>query len=303
MEANGSVGGSRVWFVTGASSGFGRAISEAALEAGDRLMATARNLEQVRDLVERHPGRARTVCLDVTKPGEAKAAADAAVGGFGRVDVLVNNAGYGILGAVEEVSDEEARAVFGTNVFGLLNVTRAVLPVMRRQRSGHVFSMSSMGGFVSGASFGIYNASKFAVEGISEALAEEVRPLGIRVTVVEPGLFRTDFAGRSLAHAERSISDYAEAVEAARSFTEEVSGCQPGDPRRAARALVEVSRWDDPPFRLPLGTDALEAIRGKLRNVTEQLERVEDLSRSTGFEPAATGHTDRTPAGKPLRGG
>jgi len=277
----------RVWFVTGASSGFGRAISEAALEAGDQLVATARNPERVQDLVERYPGRAHTVRLDVTDPEGAKAAADAAVGAFGRVDVLVNNAGYGILGAVEEVSDEEARAVFAANVFGLLNATRAVLPVMRRRRSGHVFNLSSMGGFVSAASYGIYNASKFAVEGLSGALAEEVRPLGIRVTVVEPGLFRTDFAGRSLAHAERSITDYAEAVGAARSFAEEVNGRQPGDPRKAARALVEVSRWDDPPFRLPLGADAVEAIRGTLRAVAAQLDRVEEISTSTAFASAA----------------
>jgi len=276
----------RVWFVTGASSGFGRAISEAVLEAGERLVATARDPERIRDVVERYPKRARAVPLDVTDPEGAKAAADAAVDAFGQVDVLINNAGYGILGAVEEVSDEEARAVFGANVFGLLNATRAVLPVMRRRRSGHVFNMSSMGGFVSVASYGVYNASKFAVEGISEALAEEVRPLGIRVTVVEPGLFRTDFAGRSLVHAERSITDYAEVVGAARSFTEEVSGRQPGDPRKAARALVEVSRWDDPPFRLPLGADALEVIRGKLRAVAAQLDRVEDISATTAFEPA-----------------
>lgn len=194
--------GGRVWFVTGTSSGFGRALAEAVLEHGDRLIATARDTSTISDLARTYPERARVLELDVTDRDRVSVVLEEAVSSFGRLDVVVNNAGYGLRGALEEFSEEELRRQFETNVFGVLGVTRAALPHLRRQRSGHVVQMSSVGGVVSTVGGGVYAGTKFAVEGISEALAKEVAHLGIRVTIVEPGPFRTDFAGRSMRRAE-----------------------------------------------------------------------------------------------------
>jgi len=228
---------SRVWFITGCSTGFGRELAKAVLARGERVVTTARDVEQVQDFEQSGPELARAFRLDVTDLAEVSEAVDHALDAFGRIDVLVNNAGYGSMGAIEEVYEEEIRRQFEVNVFGVLNVTRTVLPHMREMRSGHVVNISSVGGFVGMPGFGIYNGTKFAVEGISEALAQEVEPLGIRVTIVEPGAFRTDWAGRSLAAAP-AIDDYKETVGQTREYIANENGNQQDDPRLAARAII-----------------------------------------------------------------
>jgi NAD(P)-dependent dehydrogenase (short-subunit alcohol dehydrogenase family) len=275
----------RVWFITGTSSGFGREIATAALGAGDRVVATARQVSGLADLVERAPDHVRAVALDVTDPAAVCHAVDVAVAEFGRIDVVVNNAGYGSRGALEELSDEQIRAQFDVNVFGVLDVLRAVLPVMRAQRSGHVVQMSSVGGV--GATLGgaAYAATKFALEGLSEGLALEVAPLGIRVTLVEPGPFRTDFAGRSAAHGE-PIEDYAPILDPARERFLAQDGRQPGDPRRAAQAVVDLVGLEDPPLRLPLGGAAFDRLRARLGARLADLDAVEPLGRDTDFPTA-----------------
>jgi NADP-dependent 3-hydroxy acid dehydrogenase YdfG len=272
----------KVWFITGSSSGFGRALAEVVLNEGEIVVLTARNTETIKDLETKFSDRALAVKLDVTHQDEVEKAVSQAIAKFGRIDVLVNNAGFGIIGAIEEVSDAEARHLFNTNVFGVLNVTRAVLPHMRQQQSGHILNISSMGGFVGVLGSGIYCASKFAVEGISEAMATEVAPLGIKVTIIEPGQFRTDFAGRSISMAS-SIEAYAETVGKRRSSVAEVDGKQPGDPVLAAKAMIEVVKSSTPPLRLALGADAVKAIRTKLSSVAQELQKWEETSVSTAF--------------------
>lgn len=251
-ERNGS-GAAKVWLVTGASGGFGSAICQAAADRGDDVIATARAPSSHDDFVE----------LDVTNPASAHAAASAAVDRFGRIDVVVNNAGYGHVGAVEELSEDEMRQQYEVNLFGVLNVTRAVLPQLRSQRSGHLVQMSSLNGVVGMAGGGHYAATKFAVEGLSESLAQEVEPLGIRVTIVEPGPYRTGFAGRGARFAQE-IKDYAPTVGAAREALAELDGNQPGDPAEGARAIVDCVYAEEPPLRLPLGEIAIDGIRDKL---------------------------------------
>ncbi len=279
--------GSRVWFITGTSTGFGRMLAEEALEHGDRVVVTARDAEQVQEYEQNYAERARAVRLDVTDPEEVRAAVDAAVDAFGRIDVLVNNAGYGYMGAVEEVEDEEIRRQFEVNLFGLLDVTRAVLPQMREQRSGHIVNISSVGGFVGLPGFGIYNGTKFAVEGVSEALAAEVEPLGIHVTIVEPGPFRTDWAGRSLSSAPE-IEYYAQTAGGTREYIAEENGNQEGDPRLAARAIISAVEADEPPLRLPLGQGALDMIREKLDSVRQETDAWEKTTVETSFEHGAS---------------
>lgn len=244
---------SRVWFVTGSSTGFGPVLSETVLSCGERLVATARCPEQLQHLVQQYPGQTVVLPLDMTNQEQVQEAVTQAVQTFGRIDMLVNNAGYGLIGAVEEADEAEVRKQFETNVFGTLNVTRAVLPIMRQQRSGHILMLSSVGGFVGSVGFGIYNASEFAIEGFSEALAQEVAPLGISVTIVEPGYFHTDFAGRSLAHVQQEIEDYAQTSGRVRGRMEQVNGHQPGDPARAAPAMIKAVESGTPPLRLVLG--------------------------------------------------
>ena len=277
----------RVWFITGTSSGFGREIATAALGAGDRVVATARRVPGLADLVEQAPDRVRTVAVDVTDPASVRHAVDVAVAEFGRIDVVVNNAGYGSRGAVEELSDEQVRAQFDVNLFGVLGVLRAVLPVMRAQRSGHVVQMSSVGGVSATLGGGMYASTKFALEGLSEGLALELAPLGIRVTLVEPGPFRTDFAGRSAVHGE-PIEDYTAIMAAARERFLAQDGRQPGDPARAAQAVVDLVGMADPPLRLPLGAAAFDRIRERLTARLADLDAVEPFGRDTDFatEPA-----------------
>jgi NAD(P)-dependent dehydrogenase (short-subunit alcohol dehydrogenase family) len=228
----------RVWFITGASRGFGTLIAQEALAAGDAVVATARDPSTVTARLGSHE-RLLAARLDVTSETEAHEAVGLAVRKFGRIDILVNNAGYGLLGAIEEASAKETEKLFGTNVFGLLGVTRAVLPHMRRQRSGHIINLSSVGGYTGYPGWGVYGATKFAVEGISEALAAEVAPLGIHVTVVEPGFFRTDFLDEtSLARTAQQIDDYRDTVGNTRAHAADANHGQRGDPRKLAKALM-----------------------------------------------------------------
>ncbi|MBT9331912.1 SDR family oxidoreductase [Paracidobacterium acidisoli] len=283
-----STGKSRVWFITGASTGFGRRLAEAALAKGDRVVATARKPESVTDLQQQYPEHARAVRLDVTDQAQVKAAVQAAVDAFGRIDVLVNNAGYGLLGALEEVSDAQIRDQFETNLFGLLHVTRAVLPLLREQKSGHILNVTSVGGQVSFPGFGLYHGTKYAIEGISEALAKEVAGLGIKVTIVEPGGFKTDFATRSLASAER-IPAYSPVYEALlKAFENAVFG----DPARAAEAMIQAVDSEEPPLRLALGADALHLIRAKFQSELEEYQRWEPVTVATAYENPSEGAMD-----------
>ncbi len=268
-----------VWLITGCSTGFGRELARLLIGRGDRVAATARDPEKIADLA---PG-ALTLKLDVNAPQEVAAAVEAVTREFGRVDVLVNNAGYGYLSAVEEGEDEEIRALFETNVFGLAAMTRAVLPLMRAQGSGAIVNISSQGGFIGFPGVGYYNASKFAVEGLSEALAKEVAPFGIRVLIVEPGPFRTDWAGRSLKTPKRPIEAYAESAVARRNAVRGYSGSQPGDPVRAAEAIVATVESADPPLRLPLGAIAFEGMTAKTEALRKEIAAVESVARGADY--------------------
>lgn len=273
----------RVWLITGGSSGFGRAMAEAALARGDQVVATARRAERLGDVVEAAPeGTAHAVALDLADPEGPGRAVDETLGRFGRVDVLVNNAGHGQVGAAEETTEEELREIFDVHVFGPAALVRAVLPAMRRQGSGAIVQMSSFGGQVAYPGFSAYCATKFALEGYSEALLPEVAPFGIKVLIVEPGAFRTGFSGGALAQS-RALPEYAETVGPTREMITSIDGSQPGDPAKAARAIVTALDAEDTPLRLPLGADAVEGIRGKLDAVRSDLDRWEDVSRSTTF--------------------
>jgi NAD(P)-dependent dehydrogenase (short-subunit alcohol dehydrogenase family) len=277
----------RVWFITGASRGFGALIAEAALAAGDAVVATARDPATVTARLGTHE-RLLATRLDVTSEAEAHEAAGQAVKKFGRIDILVNNAGFGLLGAIEEASAAETQRLFDTNVFGLLGVTRAVLPHMRRQRSGHVINVSSVGGYTGYPGWGVYGATKFAIEGISEALAAEVASLGIKVTVVEPGFFRTDFLDESsLARTAQQIDDYGDSVGKTRAHAADVNGGQRGDPRKLAQAFMQLANAKNPPLRLPLGSDTVERIEAKNAHVTTEIAAWRTLATSTDFTQTA----------------
>jgi len=277
----------KVWFITGASRGFGSLIARDALARGDYVVATARKAEAVIAALGEHPNLL-AVNLDVTREAAAIAAAQQAVQRFGRIDVLVNNAGYGVLGAVEETSADEVRGVYETNVFGLLNVTRAVLPQMRKQRSGHVINISSLGGYGAYYGWGVYGSTKFAVEGLSESMAMELAPLGIYATVVEPGFFRTDFLDTtSLVKTGIEIEDYAETVGAMRSFAADANHQQPGDPQKFSLAMLQLADAAKPPVRLQLGSDAVARVREKNAFVAKETAEWLELAMSTDFEPAA----------------
>jgi NAD(P)-dependent dehydrogenase (short-subunit alcohol dehydrogenase family) len=277
----------RVWFITGASRGFGALIAEAALAAGDAVVATARDPATVTARLGTHE-RLLATRLDVTSEAEAHEAAGAAVKKFGRIDILVNNAGFGLLGAIEEASAAETQRLFNTNVFGLLGVTRAVLPHLRRQRSGHVINVSSVGGYTGYPGWGVYGATKFAVEGITEALAGEVAPLGIKVTVVEPGFFRTNFLDESsLVRTAQEIDDYRDSVGKTRAHAADVNGGQRGDPRKLAQAFLQLANAKNPPLRLPLGSDTLERIEAKNAHVSKEIATWRAVATSTDFTEAA----------------
>jgi len=272
----------RVWLITGCSSGFGREVALAALAAGDRVLATARRPETLKDLEEAGGDRVRTAALDVTDAGQVDAAVKAALGTFGRIDVVVNNAGNGSVGAVEELTMAELRTLMEVMFFGAVEVTKAVVPHLRAQGSGTIVQISSMGGQLSMPGFGAYCAAKFALEGLSEALAAEVAPFGVRVLIVEPGAFRTEFGGGRM-HRSRSIDAYAVSTSGTRDAVEAMDGSQPGDPAKAAAAIVRAVGSDDAPLRLALGADAVEAIRGHHASLAADLAAWEDVSRSTAL--------------------
>jgi NAD(P)-dependent dehydrogenase (short-subunit alcohol dehydrogenase family) len=274
-----------VWFITGASRGFGLEITREALSRGDSVVATARDPRAVLDAISDADDRLLAVALDVSDPAQISAAVDAAIARFGRIDALVNNAGRGLVGSVEETSDAEARAVFDVNVFGLLAITRAVLPHMRAQRSGLVVNLSSVGGFVSWPGWGVYSATKFAVEALSEAMTHELAPLGIRSVAIEPGPFRTNFLdGSSLAIAHTEIDDYAATGGAARTWATDSNYGQQGDPLKAAKVIVDLADRDDLPERIQLGTNAFEDIAAKLARTARDQEQWRAVSLSTDFD-------------------
>lgn len=273
----------KTWLITGTSRGFGWELAQAVLDSGDALLATARRPDQLDELVRKHGDRVRTFALDVTDAAAAHAAVEVAVHEFGSLDVVVNNAGYGNSAPIEDFPDDDFRAEIETNLFGVVNVTRAALPVMRTQRSGHIIQFSSIGGRVGGTpGLGAYQTAKWGVEGFSEVLANEVKPLGIKVTIIEPGGFRTDWAGSSM----RILpvrEDYDQTVGAMNRYRQSTAPSWPGDPARAARIIVDIARLDDPPLRLLLGASAVESAEKASRARAAEAEKWADVSRSADF--------------------
>jgi NAD(P)-dependent dehydrogenase (short-subunit alcohol dehydrogenase family) len=280
---------SKVYFITGTSSGFGRALAEAVLQRGDKAVLTARKPQTVQELVAQYPESALAVQLDVSDAEQRRTAAQAALDQFGRVDVLVNNAGYGTLGAFEEFSSEQIRRQMEVNFFGAAEMTRVFLPVMRQQKSGHILNVSSIGGIVSMGGFALYCASKFALEGFSEGLRDEVKPLGIHVTIVEPGAFRTSFAGDSNIRPDTTIEDYRPMVEPIEKYLYGNNGRQPGDPRKAALAMIEAVESDEPPLRLMLGADAFGLWDQKRAAQDAEFARWRSLGENTAFDGVEVG--------------
>lgn len=270
------------WLITGSSRGIGRALSEAALQAGHRLVATARDPAQLADLVQRYGDSVRAVALDVTDPAAAHAAVQTAADVFGGLDVLVNNAGYGNINSIEDTTLDEFRQQIETNLFGTIIVTKAAIPLMRKQRSGHIIQFSSVGGRIGAPGRAPYSAAKWGIEGFSEALAKEIALVGVKVTVIEPGGFRTDFAGASTV-LEEGRPEYDEVVGTAARMQRDYDGKQPGDPARAAQAILKVAAMAHPPLRLPLGSDAVAAIAKADHAKLLELEQWRDLSISTDF--------------------
>lgn len=269
---------SKVWFITGASRGFGLEIAKAALVAGDKVVATVRGNAGALQEKLNNSDNLQVALLDVTNESQAQSAVRQAVDKFGRIDVLVNNAGYGLLSAVEEASSEEVKNNYNTNVFGTLNVIRAALPFMRKQRSGHIINISSVGGLRGSEGWGLYASTKFAIEGITETLAIELAPLGIYATAVEPGYFRTDFLdATSLTRTGNMIEDYADTVGKMRSVATQVNKKQPGDPQKLAQALLMLANADHPPVHLPLGKDTLQNYREKTASFEQEIEAWHDV--------------------------
>jgi NAD(P)-dependent dehydrogenase (short-subunit alcohol dehydrogenase family) len=276
-----AAGNDRVWLITGASSGLGRNLAETALEWGQQVVVTARDRESLRDFEREHPGQAHAARLDVRDPGQAREAVETATEEFGRLDVVVNNAGFGLFGPLEEIGEDDLRREFDTNVFGAVNVIRAALPVMRAQRSGHFVQISSLEGVapvVAGEC--AYSGTKFALEGIHEALAKEVEHLGIGVTIVEPGPIRTEFANSAVV-SEPEDPDYAESVGKALEWFADLAGNQPNDPARVATAIIAALDSPAPPLRLALGGEAIEAIREKIDGQLADLDAWEKVGTST----------------------
>ena len=270
------------WFITGASSGFGRLLAEYLLQKGATVVATARKEEDLDDFTSKYPG-AVILPLDVTSEGSIGKAVQDAIGHVGHIDVLVNNAGYGICGAVEEVTEAEYMPMFQTNVFGLITLTKAFLPMFRERRSGAIINLSSVGGLIGSPGWGFYNATKFAVEGLSEALHGELAPMGVHVMLVEPGPFRTDFLGRSGQMARRRIADYETTVGKTREYFEKQSGKQAGDPQRAVEAIVAAVNAPQPPRHLLLGKLALSRFRNHLKDWLQELDAWQDVTDGADF--------------------
>lgn len=277
----------KVWFVTGCSTGFGRELAKHLLENNYRVVVTARNADKVEDLVAINKENAIALTLDVTDKAQVKEAVAKAEEHFGKIDVLVNNAGFGYFGSIEESDEKEVRAMFEANFWGLAEMTRAVLPKMREQKSGAIVNISSIGGFVGNPSVGYYNATKFAVNGFSEALQKELAPLGIKVIIVQPSGFRTDWAGRSANEAESAIEDYKATAGAFQSMIRGYSGNQPGDPVRAAKAIVKAVESENPPLNLLLGKAALKGARLRLESLQKDFDDWAEVTEGADFPEAA----------------
>ena len=273
----------KVWFITGCSSGFGRLLAEAALKRGDRVVATARDEGKIIDLTDTYPQTALALTLDVTYKDHVAAGVQDALETFGQIDILVNNAGYGLSGAAEEASDEEIEQVVATNVFGLVDVTRAILPHMRERRSGHILMLSSIAGLVGTQGLAYYNLTKFAVEGFSEALAQETKHLGIRVSIIEPGPFRTDFLGRSGQVAKHEIEDYRESAGKLRDYFNTQAGTQKGDPAKAVEAMLQLADSADPPLHLLLGRNAYDRQLARLEEWKRSIDQWREVSLGADF--------------------
>jgi NAD(P)-dependent dehydrogenase (short-subunit alcohol dehydrogenase family) len=271
------------WLITGCSTGLGRAFARAALERGDHVLVTARDVAKVEDLASAYPDTALAAALDVTDDAQVDAVVQQGIERFGGIDVLVNNAGYGYRAAVEEGDEDDVRRLFDTHVFGTMRTVRAVLPGMRARRSGTIVNISSIGARIAPEGSGYYAAAKAAVEALTASLRKEVAPLGIRATVVEPGGFRTDFAGRSLTQSAEAIADYADTAGRRRKEHDTAHGTQKGDPDRAAAALLQVVDSPEPPFMLLLGNDSSDAFRRALDALRTEVDQWESLSRSTDF--------------------
>ncbi len=274
---------SKVWLITGSSRGFGWELAKAVLDSGDRVVATARRPEQLDELVQLYGESIRATALDVTDAAAARAAVQLALDEFGALDVVVNNAGYANSAPIEEMTDDDFRAQIETNLFGVVNVTKAALPVLRKQRSGHFIQFSSIGGRVGGTpGMGAYQTAKFAVEGFSEVLFNEVKPLGIKVTIIEPGAFRTDWNGVSMQRAEVS-EDYESTVGALNRFREQFEGSQAGDPERGAKIIIDIVRLEQPPLRLLLGSDAVRSAEESSKVRAAEAAQWAEVSRSADF--------------------
>lgn len=273
----------KVWLITGCSTGFGRALAQEVLAKGYNAAVAARNTDDVKDIINAYPDTALAIRLDVTVSAEITAAVENTVKRFGQIDVLVNNAGIGYFAAIEESEDEQVRRMFEINVFGLAKMTQAVLPIMRKQRSGHILNISSIGGLRSFPGVGFYNATKFAVDGFSEALSKETAPLGIKVTIIAPSGFRTDWAGRSAKDTTIKIDDYATTAGKNSEDIRGYSGNQPGDPVRAAKAMISVTESDNPPLRLLLGVAALKGARAKVEELIHDFDTWAEVTEGADF--------------------
>jgi len=274
----------KTWLITGCSTGLGRRLAEAVADRGDQIVATARSTEALQSLCERYPETVRSIPLDVTRPGDAAEAVALAESAFGGLDILVNNAGFGFIGAIEEGEPSEYRPMFEVNVFGLIETTRAALPALRKRKGARIVNISSGAGIAGSAGSGFYNATKFAVEGLSEALAEELRPLGMRVLIVEPGPFRTDFLGRSIVTAAQEITAYAGTVRVRRNYRETNNGKQAGDPAKAVAVMLQAVDAEHPPLHLPLGPVAHRIANRKLESFRADVAAWRDISIATDFD-------------------
>jgi len=274
----------KIWLITGISSGLGKALSESVIENGDFVIGTFRQQSQVDEFNKSNTKNSQGVLLDITNEKDVGKSIQKIISEHGKIDVLVNNAGMGFVGAIEETSMKEVRNVFEPNFFGTLKLTQTVLPFMRREKNGHIIQISSHGGIKAFAGFGIYNASKFALEGFSEAMAQEVSPLGIKVSIVEPGPFRTNFAGNGLGQAENVINDYSETAGAFRTKLKGVDGKQEGDPIKASKAIIDLVNSENPSLRLPLGKVALMTIGMKLDSVKSDLETNRKTAENSVYE-------------------
>jgi len=274
----------KIWLITGISSGLGKALAESVIQKGDFVIGTFRKQFQVDEFNEKYSNNAFSILLDITDEESIKRNVKQLIAKFGRIDVLVNNAGVGFVGAIEETSMEEVRKVFEANFFGTLKLTQAILPYMRNKKNGHIVQISSHGGIKAFAGFGIYNASKFALEGFSEALVQEVEPLGIKVTIVEPGPFRTNFAGKGLGEAVKIIEDYSETAGVFRTKLKGVDGKQEGHPVKASKAIIDLVYSENPTLRLPLGKVPLMTIVMKLDSVKSDLEKNREIAERAVYE-------------------